>query len=244
MDGPMYIALCDDQPGDAEVLARYIREYLDRNNLYALLDVFPSGEALLEGGPEKYGLVVLDIFMGGINGMETARELMKRGGRVQIIFASTSIDYAAEAFAIDALHYIVKPVEKDRLYRVLDRFFESHYAMKTVEVKVGRLEESVYLSEILYVEAQGKRARLHLKSGVMEVSQSLSQMAELLPKGEFCSPIRWALVAMREITAVPTSVVRLSDGTKIPVARGKREEIKERYARFRWDTIRRKMRER
>lgn len=242
MDGPMYIALCDDVASDAQAIARCVCEYLDREELYAKLDTFPSGEALLESGPEKYSLAILDIYMGGINGMETARALLRTNKRLQVIFASSSIDFAAEAFSIDALHYIVKPVDKEQLFRALDRFFESHYAMKTVAVKAGRLEEHIYLSDILYIEAEGKRSKIHLKQGVLEVSQSLSQMAALLPPGDFCNPIRWALVSMREISAVPGAAVKLSDGTEIPVSRSKREEIRDAYARFRWDGIRRKMR--
>ena len=67
-------------------------------------------------------------------------------------------------------------------------------------------------------------------------------MAALLPPGDFCSPIRWALVSMREISAVPGAAVKLSDGTEIPVSRSMRVEIRDAYARFRWDGIRRKMR--
>ena len=105
MDGPMYIALCDDVASDAQAIARYVCEYLDREELYAKLDTFPSGEALLESGPEKYSLAILDIYMGGINGMETARALLRTNKRLQVIFASSSIDFAADAFSIDALHY-------------------------------------------------------------------------------------------------------------------------------------------
>ena len=133
-------------------------------------------------------------------------------------------------------------MEEGALCRVLDKFFAAHYAMKTVEVKVGRQTEHVYLSEILYIEAQGKRTCIHMKQGTLDTSQSLSQMAALLPPGEFCSPIRWALVALREITAVPGTVVRLSDGTELPVSRGRREATQEAYARFRWETVRRRMR--
>ena len=58
---------------------------------------------------------------------------------------------------------MVKPVRKEKLFHILDRFFDSVYSLRTVNVKVGRLEESIYISDILYAEADGKRAKIHTK---------------------------------------------------------------------------------
>lgn len=65
-----------------------------------------------------------------------------------------------------------------------------------------------------------------MKTGILEASQSLSEMSQLLPSGDFCMPIRWALVSMREITSMPSDKLKLSNQTEIPISRGKREEIK------------------
>lgn len=242
MEEPMKIAVCDDLKTDREKIIMLLSSYLDQNNLYAKIDEFESGESFLEADTTCYSLIFMDIFMGKLNGMETARKLIQRNHKIQIVFVSTSIDFAAEAFNIEALHYIVKPIEEAQVYGVLDKFFESFYSMRTVEVKVGRLEESIYLSDILYVEAKGKKTLIHMKKGVLEASQSLAEMSQILPAGDFCMPIRWALVAMREITSMPSDKLKLSDQTEIPISRGKREEIKQAFADFRWADMRRRMR--
>lgn len=236
------IAVCEDLKTDREKVITLLSSYLDQNNLYAEIDEFESGEAFLEADITHYSLVFMDIFMGKLNGMETAREIVRKNHKIQIVFVSSSIDFAAEAFNIEALHYIVKPIEKVQLYSVLDKFFESFYSMRTVEVKVGRMEESIYLSDILYIEARGKKTLIHMKTGVLEASQSLSEMQQILPAGDFCMPIRWALVSMREITSMPSDKLKLSDQTEIPISRGKREEIKNAFADFRWADMRRRMR--
>lgn len=100
--------------------------------------------------------------MDGINGMETAKALIVRNSRVQIVFESTSTEFAAEAFDIEALHYLVKPVKK-KSFRNPGPLFRQRLLLRTVNVKVGRLEESIYLSDILYVEADGKRAKVYTK---------------------------------------------------------------------------------
>lgn len=242
MEEVIRIAVCDDLKEDREVLIKILSEYLDQNNLYAEVDEFVSGEVFLESDISRYRLVFLDIFMDKLNGMETAKKLIRENHKVQIVFASTSIDFAAEAFTIEALHYIVKPIEEKQVYGVLDKFFDSFYSMRTIEVKVGRMEESIYISDILYIEAKGKKTIIHMKNGTLEASQSLSEMAQIVPQGDFCMPIRWALVSMREITSMPSNVLKLSDQTEIPISRGKREEIKNTFADFRWADMRRRMR--
>lgn len=242
MEEVIRIAVCDDLKEDRDILIKILSEYLDQNNLYAEVDEFVSGEAFLASDISRYRLVFLDIFMDKLNGMETAKKLIWENHKVQIVFASTSIDFAAEAFTIEALHYIVKPIKEKQVYGVLDKFFDSFYSMRTIEVKVGRMEESIYISDILYIEAKGKKTIIHMKNGTLEASQSLSEMAQIVPQGDFCMPIRWALVSMREITSMPSSVLKLSDQTEIPISRGKREEIKNTFADFRWADMRRRMR--
>lgn len=239
MEASIKIAVCDDDEKDRRCIVDLLTEYLDGNDLYARIDVFDSGEKFLDGDTAQYDLVFLDIFMKDINGMETAKKLIERNEKVQVIFASTSTEYAAEAFSIEALHYLVKPVNREQLWRVLDKFYQSFHEIAMIDVKVGRMEESVYLFDILYIEAEGKRTRIHTKHGLIESSQSLAQMAQLLPNGAFCMPIRWALVSMKEIVSVQTNALMLTDGTKIPISRFKREEIRDTFARFRWNEMRR-----
>lgn len=235
------IAICEDSDSDRRELKTQILKYLDENGLYVSIDEFHSGEDFLKTDLSEYNLVFMDIFMEGINGMETARVLMDKNKRVQVVFTSTSIEFAAEAFSIEALHYIVKPVDEKQLYRVLDKFIDGLYSIKTVEIKVKRLVEDIYISDILYVEAAGKKNVIHMKNGVVEASQSLAEMAQILPADSFEMPIRWALVSMREVTAVYAGKLVLSDQTEIPVSRYKREEFKKKFADFRWTDMRRRM---
>ncbi|MGO4945513.1 LytR/AlgR family response regulator transcription factor [Blautia sp. Sow4_E7] len=242
MENSIKIAVCDDVKTDREKIISLLSSYLDQNNLYAEIDEFESGEAFLQSDIVCYRLAFMDIFMGNLNGMETAKKIIQMNDKIQIVFASTSIDFAAEAFNIDALHYMVKPIEKAQIYHILDKFFENYYLIRTVEVKVGRLKESIYLSDILYIEAKGKKTLIHLKSDILEASQSLAEMAQILPEGDFCMPIRWALVSMREIVSISSEKLKLTDQTELPVSHGKRDEVKKAFADFRWADMRKRMR--
>lgn len=232
------IAVCDDLDEDRKTMISLLWEYLDKNNICARIDEYESGEAFLSSDTASYLLVFLDIFMDGINGMETARHLISQNDRVQVVFSSTSPDFAVEAFNISALHYLVKPLEREKLFAVLHKFFEHYYQVRTVSVKVGRLEEDVYLNDILWAEANGKKTILYLKQGEIEISNSISELAKLLPSSDFCKPIRYALVSMREMIAIPSDTVKLSDGTEIPISRTERENIKNAFADYKWKKMR------
>ena len=116
MNNSIRIAVCDDLKTERQKIILLLSSYLDQNNLYAEIDEFESGETFLRSDMTRYSLIFLDIFMGGLNGMETAKKIIQSNQKIQIVFASTSIDFAAEAFNIEALHYIVKPIRKEQVY--------------------------------------------------------------------------------------------------------------------------------
>ena len=233
------IAICDDLQEDRQALRTQLCAYLEENGISANIVEFDSGEAFLSGGIERFSLVFLDIFMTGVNGMETAKQLIAQHTGTQIVFCSTSREFAAESYEVDALHYLVKPVDIERLRRVLNRFFDGWNALRTIPIKVGRTEEAILISDIRYIEAQGKRSVIHTSSATLEVSATLSELYALLPQEEFVRPIRYAAVALREIAKIPSTEVELADGTKISISRSEREAVKQRFFDYKWRLLRR-----
>lgn len=240
----IHIVICDDLAADRKRLYELVTDYIEEADIPASISVFRSGEELLASELGSVDLAFLDIYMDEMNGMETAKKLMSRNHRVQVIFTTTSPDFAAEAFSIDAFHYLLKPVEKEPLFKVLNRFMDGISAMRSITVKVSRVEDTVYLSDILYIEASGKKTIFHLKHGIREVSESLAEMKKRLEGEHFISPIRWALVPLGEVSSVGAGFLKLTDGTEIPISRGKGNEMKEAYADYRWDMMRNAMKKR
>ena len=112
--------------------------------------------------------------------------------------------------------------------------FQTNYPLKS------RTKIKQWIKQV--IEAKGKKTLIHLKNGILEASQSLTEMGEMLPAGEFCMPIRWALVSMKEIMSISGNTVKLTDQTEIPVSRGKKEEIRKTFADYKWAAMRRRMR--
>lgn len=228
------VAICDDQREDRKKITEAIAEYIKISSCEVHVREFESGEALLADDPSKFALFFLDVYMGGQTGIEVAAELRKSGCKGEIVFCSTSRESAADSYDVGALYYLVKPYEKEKLFGVLDRFFSACQAVRSITVKVGRSEERILVHDIIYIESNNKTCIIHTTAGDVETSTTLSQLGELLQAPEFARPIRYALVSMRSVVAVPTDVMRLSNGVEIAISRGKRKEMKDVFAEYRW----------
>ena len=242
-ENTLHIAVCDDYEQDRENIILLLNRYLEEKHLSADIHTFSSGEEFLESDTSEYLLVFMDIFMKEKNGIQTIEELRKKNPKVQVVFGSTSREFAVEAFQLEALHYLLKPVEFDAMSSVLDKFFEFFTGIRTIDVKIGRNVANIYLKDILWIAADGKKAILHTIQGEFPVSNSITELMDNLPTGEFYRPIRWAILSFDKIKTLCKDHVILIDETEIPISRGEREPIKLRYADFRWSRMRKKTEE-
>ena len=228
----MKIAICDDDEKDREKMLRLVSEYLDMHNYHIRVDEYHTGEAFLASNVSEYDLVILDIFMGELNGIETAKRLIRDNPNMQIIFCSTSNAYAAESYDVSALRYFIKPIMREKLFGTLDRFFHIHTSLRTLTYKQNRMDESIYLSDILWVEAHGHRSILHTRQGDIVTRTSFSQICEQLKDADFVKPIRYALVSMEAVAAIPSEVFTLIDGTTVPISRDQRPAMKKAFSDY------------
>lgn len=229
MNYQMRIAICDDDPQDRLTMRTLVTEYLELHNYYIAIDEFPSGEAFLATDVERYELAILDIYMGQLNGIETARKLVEEHPNLQIIFCSTSNAYAAESYDVAALRYFIKPISREKLYGTLDRFFHVHTSLRTLTYKQNRVDETIYIAEILWVEADGHKSILHTRKGDITTRTPYSQICDQLKDADFIKPIRYALVSLDAVATIPTDVLTLVDGSSVPISRDQRAAIKKAF---------------
>lgn len=226
------IAICDDLEEERIKIRQLLNQYLDENQYIASIDEYDSGESLLKSDVSIYNLAILDIFMDELNGIETTKELMKKNSNVSVIFCSTSNEFAQESYDVDALRYLTKPVSKEKFYLTLDKYFRIHTTLKMLKYKQNRMEESVYLSDVLWIEAGDHKSIIHTKQGEIVSSTLFKQFCEELENSSFIKPIRFALVSMDAISNIPTDEIKLVDGTIIGISRDMKKEVKRIYADY------------
>ena len=237
----MKIAICDDLQEERLRLIPQLYEFLAANGISAELCEYDSGEALTAAFSKGlFSLIFLDIYMGGISGVETANRLKAADPDCTIIFTTTSREHGAEAFDVEAFHYLIKPIEREKLFSVLGKWYDLLCEAKTVMLKCGRISREVYIRDILYIEVLGRNCTVHTSSEIIETQTPLSVIEAMLPKAEFCKPIRYCLAALGHIKAVDDDKLIMQGGETLPLSRRERDAMREQLAAYRLRKLRRR----
>ena len=162
------IAICDDEKNFIETADQMLKLYMKDKEAFET-DCFCVSSQLIDATEKGiiYDIYLLDIYMPGISGMSIATELRSRGIKSPVIFLTSSVDHALEAFGVNATHYLLKPYKKEDFFIGLDKAMQSITSHKddTIVLKVNNEYRSISVSKICYCEAQDKYQRLYLENG-------------------------------------------------------------------------------
>ena len=115
------IAVVDDLPEERSRLEEYLRRFAGERKLTVTVDPFEGGESFLAAFDHNYDIVLLDIEMQGIDGMETARRLRERDEKVCLLFVTYLANFAVQGYSVHALDFLVKPVSFENFGMKLER---------------------------------------------------------------------------------------------------------------------------
>lgn len=201
------IAICDDSSADREYISSLVTRWGKRERHTVALSTFCSAEEFLFGYEEdpNFDILLLDIEMGGMDGVTMAKKLRRVNDSVQIIFVTGYNDYIAEGYEVAALHYLLKPVNEGKLFSVLNRAAE----------KLKRDEK------VLKFEVGGEVSRVPEN---VTVKMTLGELERELDE-RFYRVSRSAIVNLAYISRVTKTEIKLSEGSVIPLPRGAYEGV-------------------
>lgn len=223
------IAICDDDNSQIRALRTMLTEW----NRHIIITEYTSAEQFLFGYPDKpCDLLLLDIEMGDMNGMELAHNLRRKGDLLPIIFITGYSEFMQDGYDVEALHYLLKPVDKDKLFAVLDRYANRHLSDSRVIFPSGDESVCVNSNDIMYLEAFGKKTQAALKDGrEIIVTCGLSAAAEKLCEG-FVSCHRSYVVNISYIRSISKTEITLDNGRKIPLSRRQYDSVNGAFINF------------
>ena len=163
-----HIALCDDDVKQRQLTHKLLDSYLSLRGIAAKIWEFSSGQALLNAMPdENFDLYLLDVVMPEMDGIDLGMELRKSDENGVIIYLTTSPDFALQGYSVKAASYLLKPVQEEKLFSVLDDVFKtiSDRREQSIVVKTADGMSRLLLDHILYVEQTERTPRYHLKDG-------------------------------------------------------------------------------
>ncbi len=227
------IALCDDEKAHQEKIGAMLAEY-PGNDIN--LKVYSEAEKLLEqiewDGKDIFDLYILDVIMPGMSGIELGERLRDVGVSAPIIYLTTSKDYAVDSYNVRAFHYLLKPVEKTKLFSVLSEAEEQIEKSRTYSVTINASDGVVVVdaSDILYAELYARSVRYHMTNGAVIDGKKLrasfqKAVSELLTQNNFMMIGSSFLVNLHHIKKVGKSEMVLVNGETLTVPKGARKDL-------------------
>lgn len=238
MENRMKIAACDDDVKFLQELSDLLNQYGEENHCDIEYKIYTNPLELvtqIEKGMH-YDVILLDVFMPGINGIQCAKDIRTYDSFVKIIFLTSSTEFAVESYSVRAYQYLLKPLKKENLFftlKLLEK--ESETLEKNILVfksKTGITK--IALSKLEYCEVINRKITLHLTNGEeCECNLRMNELEEKLTAYRmFLKPHRSFLVNMDHIQTLATHSIIMECGIKIPVPREKYAQIKQTYMEY------------
>jgi DNA-binding LytR/AlgR family response regulator len=229
------IAVCDDDSQELERISALIDTYKRESKVPLTYKTFRSATELISSmGSSDYDILLLDILMPGINGMQAAHEIRAFDAGVKIAFLTSSPEFAVESYAVKAYDYILKPVSKDKLFSILDAVIaEELKPLEGLTVKTQSGITRILFSRLAFVEIMNKKLYFHLADGsVREVSASLASFEEdLLARAEFVKVHRSYIVNLWQVGELGSKELITHAGKTVPISRLLYGKVREAYMR-------------
>lgn len=232
------IVICDDHADQLEKIRAACQEYFSLHPEYAVeIVTFDNPMECLEKLEKTGGcdIALLDICMPGISGISVAKEIMIRDSRTQVLFISTSDEYAVQAFTVGALHYLTKPFTRRDFHIGMDRVLKKFQIIPKyfyINGEGGALHK-IDARELMYIESLRNDRCLYTEDGkCINTRRSLQDLLgelEVLCPGQFVSPYRGFVVNFAAVSAVTADGILLKNKKLIPIKPGSFRSLRSSY---------------
>lgn len=225
----MRFTVCDDE----EKFRVQARDMIDKlaGSLDVIVDVYEDGRALLDAFDKNpYDVLFLDIEMPAMDGITLARKLRERSDNIYIVFLTGHVEYALEGYEVNALRYLTKPVQEDKLREVIRFVMDKNTSKRQVMIKEDGEEMLLNVADIIYLEAQNQYVMIYTTEGEHLIRYNISDFEEKLKNDGFFRCHRGYLISLAKVKKLVKSDVLMEgpDGDRsIPVSRSNVKPLKE-----------------
>lgn len=222
------VAIVEDEAGAASQLQENLQRFSQENDIPVQVEIFPDGAKLVGEYRHVWDLLLLDIDMPVMNGLETARTIRETDPDVMIIFITNLAQYAIQGYEVDALDYVLKPVNYFALAMKLKRALRVLRASESGALMLRRGGDltRMPLSRIYYVESFNHSLKYHTADGDLETTgaQTLASLEkELVPQG-FVRCHNCYLANLRYVDGIHGNTLSVL-GQELPISRNRRRDV-------------------
>ena len=229
----MYIAICDDQVDERNQLIDVLYKWSEEHHTSLRYKAYDSADELLKAAEkERFTLYLLDVMMPGMSGMEAAREIRSFDTAADIVFLTSSPNFAYESYSVKATEYILKPFSEQTIFQLIDGLRQQDEKLNEgITLKIGAKIIRVPFSQLSFVEVKGKHLYFNMSGGqVREVSGALKDYEIiLLSRPEFMRIHRSYIVNMFQVAELSQAGVKTFSGKDLPISRLLYPQIQKDY---------------
>lgn len=227
------IAILEDDPGDQAALEECLRRYEAEQSETFSVCAYSDPAVFLEGNSSQFDLIFLDIDLPTMTGMELARQIRQRDELVTLVFVTNLEQYAVSGYSVDALDFVVKPINYYRFAAMLRRALRSIAARQPREVVIQTTGGITRLSveSLYYVEIRDHLLLYHTEQGTLNAWGKLADVETQLTPYDFARCSTSHLVNLRYVDSVAGSDVLVA-GTRLPISQRRRKAFYAAVTRY------------
>jgi DNA-binding LytR/AlgR family response regulator len=217
------VAIVEDEEESILQIQSYIEQYGKENQIDFLIDVFRDGSDIIKDYEPRYDIILLDIEMPHVNGMEAARIIRTKDNNVVLVFITNMAQYAIDGYSVRALDFILKPIDyyvfSLKFTRAMERAAKYNNTIITLKLLDG--VKRLNIRQIYYVEIQNRVLHYHTKSGEYIIRGTMKSAEEELCKYHFEKCNYWYLVNLKYVSEIRGNTVVVA-GKELEISRRNR----------------------
>lgn len=219
------VAICDDEQYFLTHLRKSVEHYFSIQKQNVQIFEFDDGESLLSSR-QIFDVILMDLKLPGKNGMEIIKQLRREKSKCQVIFITSYQEYALQAFQVDAVHYLLKPITDEHLFQALDRCVErmGNIDSKTLTITKGACTEIIFIKDILYCEVMDHRLYIHTKDMTYDYLGTLEELQKQLDD-RFFRCHKSYLVNMDQVVSKQGDTATVTGGGQVLISRRKQQDF-------------------
>lgn len=229
-------AICDDDNNVVDFVRNCLSEYFISHSVKFDAYTFSSGESLIKNDT-TFDLIFLDIEMTGMDGIKTAQLLRFEDRKVKIVYITSHSECALQGYTAHPFDFLVKPINKERIIKVLDEFLSDYSHSSDEETVVEFKGESgtmiLKLKDIYAIEYTGnRRVTIFTKAEQFRARGGISEILKLINSDGFICPHKSFIINMEYIQKMNNFTLYTTNGLEIPIAQKKLKVFQKEFSHF------------
>lgn len=235
----LHLGICDDEQAERDALTTL----LDKSGFHITYDLYCNAEDFLENYRfGRYDLLIMDIYMEDMTGVEAAKKVRTVDETLPLAFATTSLDHTLDSYRLNALKYLEKPITQQQMTELLQMALLYKENQPKLSVMYNRKPWVINFSDILFLEQKVSKTHIYLLDGrVLKINYRLTQLVDQFDPIQFIAPHKSYIVNLAYVKTFDEefSTFQMVNDVNVHIRRGSQKYAKESFENYLFDKARR-----